>query len=68
MPTQVLTQLTKAKMDHEVVIDGIILRIFNRNPSVYIMHDFTAFMEDLLKEFHSLVFTLDSLKTEPFTL
>lgn len=35
-PTQMLTELTRRNMEHEVVVDDIILRIFNQDPTVYI--------------------------------
>lgn len=35
-PTEAFKELTRINMEHEVIVDDIILRRFNQNPSVYI--------------------------------
>ena len=51
----------KRNMEQEVVTKGIILRIFNRNPSVFIQQDFEQFVEALVHKLNDLMSTLANL-------
>ena len=43
-------KLTRRNMEHEVVVDDVILRVFNRKPDTFIQRDFGLFMEALLSK------------------
>ena len=51
-------------MGKEVIVNGIILRIFNRNPSCFIQKEFFAFMSNLLEKLQELTRTLELTKTK----
>lgn len=48
-------------MEHEVVVNGIILRIFNRNPAIYLQHDFSHFIESLLNQMNNQISKIATL-------